>query len=184
MDGSDGGDDADGGDADVRLRYAPGPGDREDNAALRDGVPDPFGVDGLGLVWAGKEHTLTAACDGRLVASTGWLLREMAFDGAPRRVAGLGSALVHPAYRGRGIARSVISVAVEHARAAGAETVMLLCRPELVPLYTQLGWRRISAPVTFRQPAGTRLCPLTTMTYDLAELPQPTVGVDLRGLPF
>jgi RimJ/RimL family protein N-acetyltransferase len=178
------GDDGDDGDADLRLRYAPGPGDREDNAALRDGLPDPFGVDGLGLVRAEKEHTLTAVCDGRLVASLGWLLREMAFDGAPRRVAGLGSVLVHPAHRDRGIAKTMISVAVEHARAAGAETVMLLCRPELVPLYTQSGWRRMSAPVTFRQPVGTRLCPLATVTYDLAELPRPIVGVDLQGLPF
>ncbi|MEU5094560.1 GNAT family N-acetyltransferase [Streptomyces sp. NPDC020996] len=176
--------DGDGGDAELRLRYAPGPGDREDDVALRSGLPDPFEVSGLGLVRADKEHTLTAVCEGRPVASLGWLLRDMAFDGTPRRVAGLGSVLVHPAHRGRGIARTMLSVAVEHARAAGAETVMLLCRPELVPLYTQLGWRQVSAPVSFRQPVGTRLCPLTTMTYDLAELPRPSVGVDLLGLPF
>ncbi|WP_159074251.1 GNAT family N-acetyltransferase [Streptomyces dioscori] len=35
--------------------------------------------------------------------------------------------LVHPAHRGRGIARTLISVAVEHARSAGAETMVLLC---------------------------------------------------------
>ncbi|MEU5087526.1 GNAT family N-acetyltransferase [Streptomyces sp. NPDC021356] len=177
-------DDGTDGDAGLRLSYAPGPGNREDNTALRGGLPDPMGVDGVGLVWADKEHTLTAVRDGRLVGATEWLLREMPFDGVPRRVAGLGSVLVHPADRGRGIARTMISVAIEHARAAGAETAMLLCRQEHVPFCTQLGWRQISAPVTFRQPSGTRLCPLTTMTYDLAELPRPTVGVDLRGLPF
>ncbi|MGW4821558.1 GNAT family N-acetyltransferase [Streptomyces sp. NPDC004227] len=173
-----------GGDADLRLHYAPGPGDREDTAALCDGRPDPFGINGLGLVWSDKEHTLTAFRDSRLVASTGLLLREMAFDGAPRRVAGLGSVLVHPAHRSRGIARTMISVAIEHAREAGAQTVMLLCRPELVPLYTQLGWRHVFVPVTFRQPGGPRPCPLSTMTYDLADLPQSTVSVDLQGLPF
>ncbi|MGW1161040.1 GNAT family N-acetyltransferase [Streptomyces sp. NPDC002513] len=108
----------------------------------------------------------------------------MAFDGSPRRVAGLGSVLVDPAHRSQGIARTMISVAVEHARAAGAETMMLLCRPELVPLCTQLGWRRLSVPVTVRQSDGIRRCPLTAMTYDVADLPQPTVGVDLQGLPF
>ncbi|WP_329359491.1 GNAT family N-acetyltransferase [Streptomyces sp. NBC_01483] len=108
----------------------------------------------------------------------------MTFDGSPRRAAGLGGVLVHPVHRGQGIARTVISVAVEHARAAGAETVILLCRPDMVPFYTQLGWSRLSVPVTFRQPDGARTSPLTTMIYDLAGLPHPTVGVDLRGLPF
>lgn len=78
----------------------------------------------------------------------------------------------------------MVSVAVEHARAAGAETMILLCRSDLVPLYTQLGWNRLSVPVTFQQPDGTRTSPLTTMIYDLADLPRPSVGVDLRGLPF
>jgi GNAT superfamily N-acetyltransferase len=108
----------------------------------------------------------------------------MAIDGAPRRAAGLGSVLVHPAHRGRGIARTIVSVAVEHARAAGAETVMLLCRRELVPFCVRLGWHPIAGPVTFRQPAGNRLSPLTAMTYDLADPPRPAAGADLRGLPF
>ena len=108
----------------------------------------------------------------------------MAFDGLPRRAAGLGGVLVHPAYRGQGIARTVISVAVEHARAAGAETMILLCRPDLVPLYTQLGWSQLSVLVTIQQPDGARTWPLTTMIYDLASLPHPTISVDLRGLPF
>ncbi|MDV9171466.1 GNAT family N-acetyltransferase [Streptomyces sp. W16] len=170
--------------ADLQLIHAPGPGSPDDKAALRAGLPDPFGVNGPGLVWADKQHTLTAVSEGRPVASAGWLLRDMAFDGLPRRAAGLGSVLVHPAHRGRGIARTVISVAVEHARAAGAETMILLCRPDSVPLYTQLGWSRLSVPVTVQQPDGERTSPLTTMIYDLAGLPHPTISVDLRGLPF
>lgn len=134
--------------AELQLIHALGPGSPDDKAALCDGLPDPFGVDGLALVWADKQHILTAVCDGRPVASAGWLVRDVAFDGLPRRAAGLGGVLVHPAYRGRGIARTVISAAVEHARAAGAETMILLCRPDLVPFYTQLGWSRLSVPVT------------------------------------
>ncbi|WP_443061598.1 GNAT family N-acetyltransferase [Streptomyces sp. NBC_00414] len=85
--------------------------------------------------------------------------------------------LVHPAHRTRGIARTVISVAVEHARAAGAETMVLLCSPDLVPLYAQLGWSRLSVPVTFRQPDGERTSPLTTMIYDLACLIPPLMWI-------
>lgn len=169
---------------DLHLIHVPGPGSPDDKAALRDGLPDPFGVNGFGLVSADKQHTLTAVSEGRPVASAGWLLRDMAFDGSPRRTAGLGDVLVHPAYRHQGIARTVISVAVEHARAAGAETMILLCRPDLVPLYTQLGWSRLTVPVTVQQPGGEVTLPLTTMIYDLASLPHPTVSVDLRGLPF
>ncbi|MGW0949557.1 GNAT family N-acetyltransferase [Streptomyces sp. NPDC002623] len=168
----------------LQLIHAPGPGSPEDEAALRDGLPDPFGVNGLGLVWADRQHTLTAVSEGRPVASAGWLLRDMAFDGSPRRIAGLGGVLVHPACRHQGIARTVMSVAVEHARAAGAETMVLLCRPDLVPFYTQLGWSRLTVPVTVQQPGGERTLPLSTMIYDLASLPHPTVSVDLRGLPF
>ncbi|MBQ0826505.1 GNAT family N-acetyltransferase [Streptomyces tagetis] len=174
----------DDGAAGLHLRYAPGPGDREDGAALGEGLPDPAGDNGPHLVRADKEHTLTAVHDGRRVASLGWLLREMVFDGEPRRVAGLGGVAVHSAHRGRGIARTMLSVAVEHARASGAETAMTLCRPELVPFYVPLGWHRTTVPVTVRQPDGPQPCPLRTLTYDLAELPQPTTGVDLRGLPF
>ncbi|WP_328774012.1 GNAT family N-acetyltransferase [Streptomyces sp. NBC_00286] len=174
----------DDGGADLQLMHAPGPGSPEDRAALCDGESDPSGVKGLGLVWADKQHTLTAVSGGRPVGSAGWLLRDMAFDGLPRRAAGLGAVLVHPAHRGQGIARTVISVVVEHARAAGAETMILLCRPELIPLYTQLGWSRLSVPVTVQQPGGPRTSPLTTMIYDLAGLPHPTISVDLRGLPF
>lgn len=77
----------------------------------------------------------------------------------------------------------MISVAVEHARAAGAETMILLCRPVLVPLYTQLGWSRLSVPVTVQQPDGARSSPLTTMIYDLAGLPHPNISADLRACP-
>ncbi|MFG2030453.1 GNAT family N-acetyltransferase [Streptomyces sp. NPDC048825] len=174
----------DDGGADLQLMHALGPGSPEDRAALRDGLSDPSGVKGLGLVWADKQHTVTGVSEGRPVASAGWLLRDMAFDGLPRRAAGLGGVLVHPAHRGQGLARTVISVAVEHARAAGAETMILFCRPDLIPLYTQLGWSRLSVPVTVQQPDGARTSPLTTMIYDLAGLPHPTISVDLRGLPF
>ncbi|MCG7206714.1 hypothetical protein [Streptomyces arenae] len=66
----------------------------------------------------------------------------------------------------------------------GAETMVLLCRPDVVPFYTQLGWPRVSVPVAFRQPDGTRTLPVTAMTDDLVGLPHPTISVDLRGLPF
>ena len=91
--------------------------------------------------------------------------------------------VVHPAHRGWGIARTVISVAIEHARAAGAETVILGCRPDQVPLCKRLGWSRLSVPVTVQQPDGERTLQLTTMIYDLADLPQPIISVDLRACP-
>ncbi|WUI52390.1 GNAT family N-acetyltransferase [Streptomyces sp. NBC_00414] len=74
---------------DLRLIHVSGPGSADDEAALRDGLPDPFGVNGLGLVWADKQHTLTAVSAGRPVASAGWLLGDMLFDGSsPYRGAG------------------------------------------------------------------------------------------------
>lgn len=174
----------DDGGADLQLLHSLGPSSPGNQSVLHDGLPDPFGINELGLAWADKQHTLTAVCEGRPVASAGWLLRETAFDGLPRSAAGLSGVLVQSAHRGRGIARMLISVAVEHARAAGAETMALLCRPGLVPFYTQLGWSRLSVPVTAQQPGGARTLPLITMIYDLVGLPHPTTSVDLQGLPF
>lgn len=74
--------------AGLQLVPAPGPGSPDDRATLRDGQPDPSGVNGLGLVWADKQHTLTAVSEGRPVASAGWLQRDVTFDGLPRRAAG------------------------------------------------------------------------------------------------
>ncbi|PSM42436.1 hypothetical protein C6Y14_14530 [Streptomyces dioscori] len=67
-------------------RLAPGPVSPDGKTALHDGLPDPFEVDGVGsVVWADREHTLTAVSAGRPVASAGWLLRDMTLDGAARR---------------------------------------------------------------------------------------------------
>lgn len=136
------------------------------------------------LVPADGQHTLTAVSEGRPVASAGWLLRDMSFDGLPRRTAGLSDVVMHPTCRDQSIARTLISVTVEHARAAGAETMIALSPPDLVPLYTQLGWSGLSVPITFHQAGRARTLPVATMVYELADLPHPTVGVDLRGLPF
>ncbi|MCZ4610308.1 GNAT family N-acetyltransferase [Streptomyces sp. Lzd4kr] len=141
-------------------------------------------MNGLGLVRADAQHTVTATSKGRLVASAGWSLWDMTFDGSPRRTAGLGRVLVHPDYRDRGIAQTVISVAVEHARAACAETMVLHCHPDQVPFFAQLGWSNVSVPVAFPQPDGAGNVPMTTMIYDLAGLPDPAAGVDLCGPPF
>ncbi|MEU1180413.1 GNAT family N-acetyltransferase [Streptomyces sp. NPDC005820] len=87
----------DDGRADLRLVHAlrpgspdpgsPDPGSPDGEYALRAGLPDPFGVDGIGPVWADKAHTLVAVSEGRPVASVGWLLRDVSFDGLPRRAA-------------------------------------------------------------------------------------------------
>lgn len=170
--------------AGTRLVHSRRPLSRDDRAALGGGLADPFEVNDLNLIWADKERTLTAVQQGGPVETLGWLLREVAIDGSARRVAGLGGVLVHPDHRGRGIVRIMISVAVEHARSAGVETVILLCRPESVRFYADLGWTKVEAPVTLRQPAGSLPSPLTTMTYDLAGHSQPASHVDLQGLPF
>ncbi|EPD69632.1 hypothetical protein [Streptomyces sp. HGB0020] len=85
------------------------------------------------LVPADGQHTLTAVSEGRPVASAGWLLRDMSFDGLPRRAAALSGVVMHPTCRDQSIARTL---------------------------------------------------PVATMVYELADLPHPTVGVDLRGLPY
>ncbi|WP_327411679.1 GNAT family N-acetyltransferase [Streptomyces sp. NBC_01233] len=149
------------------------------------GGPDPFGVADAGLTWLAKEHHFGVRQGDRLVAHAGLLRLPLSIGGVDTEVMGVGGVAVAPDVRGRGLARVVLSAALDHARTTGLQHALLFCRPPLVPLYRRLGWCTLEQDVHVEQPGGTVTMPLRTMTTPLrADAHWPDGPVHLRSLPM
>ncbi|QCX81685.1 Acetyltransferase (GNAT) family protein [Streptomyces sp. YIM 121038] len=138
------------------------------NEILGDG-PDPFGVDDTGLTWLPKEEHFGVRLDGRLVAHTGVLRLPIAIGDTTTEVVGIGGVAVAPDVRGRGLARTVVAAALDHARTMGPHHGLLFCRPPLVALYERLGWRALDQDVHVEQADGPVVMPLRTMWTPLRD---------------
>ncbi|MFH8837065.1 GNAT family N-acetyltransferase [Streptomyces sp. NPDC017868] len=151
---------------------------------LGDGV-DPFGVADAGLTWLPKKEHFGIRRNGRLVAHAGLLELPLSIDGVGTRAVGVGGVAVAPDLRGHGLARAVVSAALDHARAMGPRYGLLFCRPPLVPLYRRLGWRTVERDVHVEQPEGAVIMPLRTMWTPLHDdATWPAGEVRLLSLPM
>ncbi|MET8138002.1 GNAT family N-acetyltransferase [Streptomyces sp. NPDC005251] len=130
---------------------------------------DPFGVADTGLTWLPKEDHFGIRQNGRLVAHAGLLRLPILIGEVGTQVVGVGGVAVAPDLRGRGLARLVVSSAVNHARTMGPQHGLLFCRPPLVPLYQRLGWRALEQDVRVEQPGGPVVMPLRTMWMPLRD---------------
>ncbi|MEU9160938.1 GNAT family N-acetyltransferase [Streptomyces sp. NPDC048424] len=156
----------------------------EQSEILGDG-PDPFGVAEAGLTWLPKEDHFGVRQGDRLVAHAGLLRLPLSIGGVDTEFMGVGGVAVAPDVRGRGLARLVLTAALDHARTTGLHHALLFCRPLLVPLYERLGWRTLDEDVHVEQPGGTVKMPLPTMTIPLrADAHRPDGPVHLRSLPM
>ncbi|MCX4767805.1 GNAT family N-acetyltransferase [Streptomyces sp. NBC_01275] len=152
---------------------------------LGDG-DDPFGVAAAGLTWLPKEEHFGIRHGGRLVAHTGLLRLPVAIGDAETEVVGVGGVAVAPDLQGQGLARLVVTAALDHARTMGPQHALLFCRPPLAPLYQRLGWRPLDEDVLVEQP-GNRLVimPLRTMVTPLHDNASwPSGPVRLLSLPM
>ncbi|WP_371622296.1 GNAT family N-acetyltransferase [Streptomyces sp. NBC_01116] len=146
---------------------------------------DPFGVADAGLTWLPKDDHFGIRQKGRLVAHAGLLRLPLSIGGAGTQVVGVGGVAVAPDLRGRGLARLVVSAAVDHARTMGPQYGLLFCRPPLVPLYQRLGWRTVEQDVHVEQPEGPVIMPLRTMWTPLCDGANwPAGEVRLLSLPM
>ncbi|MEU6084671.1 GNAT family N-acetyltransferase [Streptomyces sp. NPDC047108] len=130
---------------------------------------DPFGVADAGLTWRPKEDHFGVRLEGRLVAHAGLLRLPVSIGGADREVVGVGGVAVAPGLRGHGLARLVVTAALDHARTLGPPHGLLFCRPPLVPLYERLGWHALEREVQIEQPQGPVVMPFRTMWMPLRD---------------
>ncbi|WP_406129961.1 GNAT family N-acetyltransferase [Streptomyces canus] len=152
---------------------------------LGDG-DDPFGVASAGLTWLPKEEHFGIRHDDRLVAHAGLRLLPVAIGDAETAVVGVGGVAVASGMQGQGLARLVVTAALEHARTMGPQHALLFCRPPLVPLYRRLGWHPLDAEVLVEQPEdGLVTMPLRTMVTPLRDGARwPSGPVRLFSLPM
>ncbi|MEU1372332.1 GNAT family N-acetyltransferase [Streptomyces triculaminicus] len=144
---------------------------------------DPFGVADTGLTWLPKEEHFGIHHDGRLVAHAGLLRLPLSIGETITDVVGVGGVAVAPDVRGRGLARQVVTAALDHARTMGPRHAILFCRPPLVPLYQRLGWQALDGDIRVEQPSGSVVMPLRTMRTALHENAKWPAG-EVRLLSF
>lgn len=159
---------------------------KADQEEILGNSDDPFGVAWTGLTWLPKEEHFGIRHDGRLVAHAGLLRLPVAIDDAETEVVGVGGVAVSPGMQGQGLARLVVTAALEHARTMGPQHALLFCRPPLVSLYQRLGWHPLDKDVLVEQPEGRLVTmPLRTMVTPLRDDARwPPGPVRLSSLPM
>jgi len=152
---------------------------------LGDG-DDPFGVAAAGLTWLPKKEHFVIRHGDRLVAHAGLLRLPVAIGDVKTEVVGVGGVAVAPDMQGQGLARRVVTAALDHARTMGPQHALLFCRPPLVPLYQRLGWHPLDKEVLVEQPENRLVAmPLRTMVTPLRDNAcWPSEPVRLFSLPM
>ena len=147
---------------------------------------DPWDAGEVPLFFRPKERHVGIRDDqGRLIAAAGMVTAEVEVAGKRLAVVGLGGVIVNAAYRGRGLAREVVSAAVARAGQSGSEFMLLFCHADRAGLYRKLGFTEVGATVSVEQPAGDVEMPMLTMWRALRpELSWPKGSVAVRCLPF
>ncbi|MFI9240093.1 GNAT family N-acetyltransferase [Streptomyces sp. NPDC053079] len=158
---------------------------KTDLSEILGDVADPFGVEDTGLTWRPKDEHFGIRRAGRLVAHTGLVRLPLSVGGAATEAVGVGGVAVAADARGQGLARLVMTAALDHARTMGPRHALLFCRPPLVALYRRLGWRVLEGDVHVEQPTGPVVMPLCTMWTPLhGDAPWPEGPVRLHSLPM
>lgn len=167
----------------VRLaRYT----QREQTEILGEST-DPFGVADTALTWLPKHEHFGIRHTNRLVAHAGLRQLPITIGGTRTQIVGVGGVAVAPDLRGCGLARRVVSAALDHARTMGPRYGLLFCRRPLVPLYQRLGWQALDEgiDVHVEQPGGPVIMLLRTMWTPLRDgAAWPGGAVRLRSLPM
>ncbi|MEU7062079.1 GNAT family N-acetyltransferase [Streptomyces sp. NPDC046197] len=152
---------------------------------ITGGAIDPSRVAATGLKWLDKEVHFGVRQQGRLVAHAGSVQVPISVGSVRLRVAGIGGVIVTPGLRGQGLARRVVTAAMDHARGLGVELGMLFCWPDLIPLYERMGWQALPHDVQVQQPEGPVRMPLRAMWAPLVDGAEwPTGQVRLLSLPM
>lgn len=158
-----------------------------DSADVIAGEAEPFGPVGASLIWRPKDrHVTLRDAGGRLLGVAGALVATITVDGqCSFDVVGLGSLIVTPALRGRGLMVKLVEPLLRLSSTLGPERAMLFCRPELVGLYQRFEFAEIAAPVWVDQPSRRVLMPEPAMWRPLRpDATWPAGRVDVQGLPF
>ncbi len=135
--------------------------------------------------WTSPSWYVLALSDSTLIGRLGIIERKASVNGKLLEVAGVSGVITRSEWRRRGVARNMVKNAVEFiANRLNINFALLLCRQEVVPVYTKLGWEIVDGPTTFDQPNGKRMYPKLTMIFECGKEQWPIGPIDLCGLPW
>ncbi len=119
-------------------------------ALLCECFGDDAGVFSHTRAWhgSGPEFTLAYFEEGRALGHVGVVVREIACDGRPVRIAGVQNVAVTPSRRRTGLARQLMQDAMREAGRRGLPYGVLFCVPALERFYHSVGWHRLDLPAT------------------------------------
>ncbi len=149
--------------------------------------PDPFEMAGDTMHWQAKHRHVGLQDErGRLIAAAGLATTRLrAADGTEHDAIGLGGVIVAAPHRGQGLARRIVTQALELAATLGPDLAVLFCLRSRVGLYERLGFSEIPAPVRVAQPGGPLAVSLVVMWRTIhAEAQLPPAPVQVLTLPF
>lgn len=78
-----------------------------------------------------------------VVAHAAVVEKEIVLAGETYRVGGISEVTVHPAQRGNGLALLLLKEAYEYCEAGGYDVSLFSCKPELVSMYSKVGWHPV-----------------------------------------
>lgn len=146
---------------------------------------DVFDLRSYDLQWRLKDWHFVLYENGAPRAHASALRHEIALDGRPMVIGGLGLVITVPEARGRGFARQVIGRATEFLRKdLGASFGLLFCLPRLVPFYQSQGWQVVEPGMLIDQPRGKIRAPVQVMILSFGDQSWPAEQVDLGSLPW
>ena len=154
---------------------------------LEAGEEDPFDAAGNSLSFRPKDqHVALRETDGRLVASTGFVLADLCVDKRPPvPFVGIGGVFVTAERRGQGLGDRILVEALRFAQTLGPELVLLFCHRDRTGLYLHHGFAEVEPPVLVEQSDGYAEIPLVTMWRPLEDGATPAPGrLTVRSLPF
>lgn len=141
---------------------------------------------GRAIEWAPWEWS--AVCwdeNGHALAHAGALFRDGLADGKSVRIGGIGGVMTHPLERRRGFAKLVVDRALELLAEQQADFALLVCLPDVIPVYERLGWKMHPGDLLVRQHGQrVKFTFNVTMTYAISNSAPPRGTIDLLGPPW
>jgi GNAT superfamily N-acetyltransferase len=135
--------------------------------------------------WAPPQWPALTYVDAALASYLRIFERTLSVGGQMLRVSGVGGVMTLPEWRQRGLASLTLRRAAEFMRnELHVEFALLLCRDEVAPVYTKLGWQIVASPTTFEQPTGRTTYPRNTIVLRFSPRAWPPGPIDLCGLPW
>lgn len=141
---------------------------------------------GRHLEWSPPESWVRVWADDQLASCTGVLLRDATQDGQPVLIGGIGGVKTHPDYRRRGFAELAIGHALKFFQSQPSVAFgLLVCKPELIPYYSRLGWQEFDGTLVVRQHGTPAEFTYNRVMVCEIQTPAPAGGaIDLQGPPW